>query len=97
MSVTIDAENVLWLKGRARLAGGNVSDTLDKLLTQARTGRAQLGRPPSVVGMVDLSDDPDLSKAQAAVQSMFDASIARFSVHEGRQQAKPGRRKRTRG
>ena len=44
LSVTLDAANVAWLKGRAQLSGGNVSDALDKVVTLARTGG---GAPPA--------------------------------------------------
>lgn len=77
VSVTLDEANVLWLKSRARISGGNVSDTLDQLITKARGGRAQLGPFPSVVGTVDLSDDPDLTKADAAVREWFDEWLAK--------------------
>ena len=84
LSVTLDQANVAWLKGRARLAGGNFSDALDKLVTQARTGRgAVLGTNTSVVGMVDLSEDPTLAKADAAVRDGFAEYVSRqFMVHE---------------
>lgn len=98
LSVTLDSDNVLWLKGRARIAGGNVSETLDKVITQVRTGKTYLGKPPSVVGMVDLSDDPDLSKADAAVKEMWAEYEAKFIVHEDRPRVKPiARKKRKRG
>ena len=73
MSVTLDEANVLWLKGRARIvAGNNVSELLDQLVTEARTARGG-GKPPypSVVGMVDLSDDPTLEKAEAFVKDYW--------------------------
>ena len=84
LSVTLDTANVVWLKGRARLAGGNLSDALDKLVTHARTGRGPvLGTNSSVVGLVDLSDDPKLTKADAAVREGFAEYLARqFTVHE---------------
>ena len=84
LSVTLDHANVVWLKGRARLAGGNLSDALDKLVTHARTGRgAILGTNTSVVGMVDLSDDPSLTKADAAVRDGLAEYLSRqFEVHE---------------
>jgi len=85
VSVTLDAANVLWLKGRARMSGGNVSDALDKLITQARTGAKAVGPWPSVVGMVDLGDDPDLLKADAAVKEWFAEYLAKpFEVNEDR-------------
>jgi hypothetical protein len=84
LSVTLDQANVAWLKGRAQLSGGNLSDALDKLVTHARTGGGTvLGTNTSVVGMVDLSEDPTLSKADAAVRDGFAEYISRqFMVHE---------------
>lgn len=85
LSVTLDEANVLWLKGRARIAGGNVSDALDKLITNARAGRSRpLGAAPSVVGMVDLTDDPDLSKAEAVIKEHWAEYWAKldFEVNE---------------
>ena len=77
MSVTLDEANVLWLRGRARMSpGNNVSEELDRLITKARLGRtAPSERPPSVVGTVDLGDDPDLLKADEAVRAWFAESL----------------------
>ena len=95
VSVTLDEANVLWLKGRARLSGGNVSDALDKLITSARTARAGVAGTSSVVGMVDLSDDPLLTKADAAMQAWFDEYMARpFEVHEDPPTASRPKKKR---
>jgi hypothetical protein len=84
LSVTLDQANVAWLRGRARLAGGNLSDALDKLVTHARTGRGALVcTNTSVVGMVDLVDDPTLAKADAAVRDGFADYVSRqFMLHE---------------
>ena len=73
LSVTLGAANVAWLKGRAQLSGGNVSDALDKVVTLARTGGgAPLASPnTSVIGMVDLSDDPQLERADEAIRDVF--------------------------
>jgi hypothetical protein len=98
VSVTLDENNVLWLKGRARLSsGGTLSQTLDQLITQARTGRVLPGRPPSVVGLVDLSDDPDLSKAEATVKQFWDQRHDGFAVHEEPPRPRNAKRKRRRG
>lgn len=82
VSVTLDEMNLLWLKGRARVSsGGNVSEELDKLITAARFGKA--GAAPvvtSAVGMVDLSDDPDLEKADEAVREMWDEYLENVSL-----------------
>ena len=100
LSVTLDQANVVWLKGRARLSGGNLSDVLDKVVTYARTGRGTvLGTNTSVVGMVDLSDDPTLTKADAAVRDGFADYLSRqFEVHEDpARPASSGRAKKPRG
>lgn len=100
MSVTLDAVNVLWLKGRARMSGGNVSDTLDKVVTSARLGKtAHVGGATSVVGMVDLKDDPDLLKADGFVRAWFDEYLSRpFEMNEDPPQARrPVRAKKKRG
>lgn len=97
VSVTLDEANVLWLKGRARISGGNVSETLDQLITRARGGRAQLGPFPSVVGMVDLKDDPDLLKADAAVREWFDEYLSKqelFVFEDAPRLAAPKRQRR---
>ena len=84
LSVTLDTANVAWLKGRARLAGGNVSDALDKVVTLVRTGAgAPLGGAnTTVIGMVDLSDDPLLEKADQAVRDGFADYLSPSQVHE---------------
>jgi hypothetical protein len=86
ISVTLEAENLTWLKGRVG-AGSNrsVSDLLDQLVTAARTS-GHLAPPRSVVGTIDIDDgDPELEDADAAVQTMFDVSLARPAlVRDGR-------------
>lgn len=99
MSVTLDESNVLWLKGRARISGGNVSDALDKLVTNARMGKGPgLGSPISVKGMVDLTDDPLLEKADGVVRAWFDDYLAKpFEVHEDSPTARRPAQKKKRG
>lgn len=101
LSVTLDAANVLWLKGRARIShNNNVSTLLDSLVTQARFGKSTPPASiPSVVGMVDLSDDPDLSKADAAVKAMWDEYFERASLlnEQAPGYRKTATRKRKRG
>jgi hypothetical protein len=83
VSVTLDEANVLWLKGRARMSGGNVSEALDRLVTQARTGGTTDGTWKSLVGTIDLGDDPDLLKADEVVRSWFTHSLQQpFEVNE---------------
>jgi Arc/MetJ-type ribon-helix-helix transcriptional regulator len=78
VSVTLDRENLLWL--RARVARGrrrSLSDALDELITQARR-EGPAGDARSVVGTVDIAaDDPGLERADAFLQAEFDASLER--------------------
>ena len=108
ISVTLDIDNLLWLKGQT--ASGkrrSVSDTIDALLTAARTG-GHSGTTSSVVGTVDIAaDDPDLDQADAYVRRELEASLARgLIVRESRAtyaaspSTKPGkaaRRRKPRG
>jgi hypothetical protein len=95
VSVTLDEANVMWLKGRARLSGGNVSDALDRMITQARTGGRTSGAWTSVVGTIDLGDDPDLLRADEAVRGWFAESLERpFEAHEDRPGVRPPARPR---
>ena len=80
ISITIGEDNLLWLKGQAGArAGGSVSDVLDRLVQEARTGgRTDAAAIRSIVGTVDLPpDDEDLAGADAYVRTLFDRSVAR--------------------
>ena len=105
ISVTLDADNLLWLKGQT--ASGkrrSLSDTLDALVTAARAGAHGGTTSRSVVGTVDIStDDPGLDQADAYVRSEVEASLAHgLIVRESRatyaapSAAKPGRAARRR-
>jgi len=78
ISVTLDADNLLWLKGRAGAAGiRSVSELLDQIVSAARTS-GQVGPSRSVVGTIDLdAGDPWLEGADEAVRGIFDASLRR--------------------
>lgn len=99
--MTLDEANVLWLKGRARLTGGNVSEALDRLITQERTGGKTTGAWTSIVGTIELGDDPDLLKADEAVRTWFADSLRRpFEVNEDRPASRSGKvpgKKKSRG
>ena len=87
ISVTLDLDNLLWLK--AQTASGkrrSVSDTLDALITAARTGAYGATASRSVVGTVDIAaDDPGLDRADAYVRSAIEDSLARgLAVQESR-------------
>jgi hypothetical protein len=78
ISVTLDAENVTWLKGRAGAAGlRSVSELLDRIVSAARAS-GRVGPARSVVGTIDIdAADPLLEKADAAVRAMFETSLGR--------------------
>ncbi len=79
ISLTIEETNLLWLKGRARvMAGGSVSEAVDQLVAEARAGRLGATEPSrSVVGTIDLAQDPLLTDADAAIRAVFAGSLAR--------------------
>ena len=84
ISVTLGAENLLWL--RARTTGTkrrSLSDLLDEIVTAARVA-AHGDSIRSVVGTVDIPpDDPDLERADALLRAEFEASLARpILLHE---------------
>jgi hypothetical protein len=103
ISITLEAGNVAWLKGRAGAAGDSVSGLIDQLVTAARQGHC-VGEARSVAGTIDIdSSDPLLERADAALQAAFDASLGRpLAVREARAAytSKPARkssRQRPRG
>jgi hypothetical protein len=76
ISVTLEADNVLWLKGRTGAAGArSVSELLDRLVTAARQS-GEVGPPRSVVGTIDIDPrDPMLEHADEAVRYVFESSL----------------------
>ena len=80
LSVTLEENNILWLRGRTSAAGfRSISDTLDRLVTEARTsGRMADASLRSVVGTIDIApSDPLLQTADAALRDEIDASLQR--------------------
>ena len=78
--MTLDEANLLWLKSRTvATKGRSVSETLDDLVTAARTsGSTAAVGMRSVAGTVDIaSDDPDLNRADAYLYELVDASLKR--------------------
>ena len=95
ISVTLETDNLAWLRGRARAADRSVSATLDLLVSEARSGRASVDAR-SVVGTISIAaHDPDLSAADAVVRSIFGASLARDEAARGA--SLPRHVRRTRG
>jgi hypothetical protein len=101
ISVTLDADNVTWLKGRAGATGvRSVSELLDRLITAARhTG--DVGPSRSVVGTIDIdATDPMLERADKAVRYAFESSLSRPFIARERSPeygVSPVRRKKRRG
>jgi hypothetical protein len=84
ISITLSADNLVWLRGRVGAAGlRSVSELLDQLVTAARQGKHG-GPQRSVVGTVDIDlADPTLDRADAALRRLFEQSLARpLVVHE---------------
>ena len=78
ISITLEADNLTWLKGRAGAPGvRSVSELLDQLVTAARTS-GDAGPSRSVVGTIDVdASDPWLEGADAAMGAIFQASLGR--------------------
>jgi hypothetical protein len=78
ISVTLETDNLVWLKAHAGATGlRSVSELIDRLVTQARTS-GMSGPVRSVVGTIDIdAGDPSLEQADSAVRAMFDASLRR--------------------
>jgi hypothetical protein len=96
ISVTLDADNLFWLKARARAGGArSVSDLLDRIVTEARA-RGIGTEVKSVVGTIEIDpSDPDLSKAKEYIRSLFAESLSRpLLVKEQRASYGRPRRKR---
>jgi hypothetical protein len=78
VSVTLAAENLLWLRGQARVSGArSMSAVLDSLVSAARTGgQVHESTIRSVVGTVRVAEaDPALVRADAAVRALFPGAL----------------------
>lgn len=74
ISVTLDPENLLWLRGQAHASHrASVSGAIDWLVSEARArGQVQAGTVRSVVGTVRIaSTDPGLRGADVAIRALF--------------------------
>jgi hypothetical protein len=104
ISVTLETENLLWLRARATATKRrSLSDLLDEIVTAARVS-SHGDSIRSVVGTVDLPpDDSDLTRARASLRAEFEASFARpILIHDQKAAYVPGRaqaprRRRTTG
>jgi hypothetical protein len=99
ISVTLQSDNVTWLKARAGAVGArSVSDLLDRLVSDAR--RSTPGAAVrSVVGTIDIAEsDPLLTGADDVLRTLFDVSLTRPTlVKESRTASRAVARKKHRG
>ena len=97
ITVTLDADNLTWLKGRARGIGArSMSELLNRLVSDARR-QGTLGEPRSVVGTVTIDpSDPLLDGADQAVRAFFAAAVKGAPRLSERPSAYRVRRTRTR-
>ena len=78
ISVTLETENLTWLRGRVGAAGlRSVSDLLDRLVADARA-KGSVGPAASVVGTIDIdAADPLLLGADDVLRAWVDKSLGR--------------------
>src|SRR4051794_26238560 len=98
ISITLNTDNVTWLRGRAGAAGvRSVSELLDQLVTAARESGGA-GHATSVVGTIDIDPrDPLLDHADEAVGALFDASLNRpLMIKEAAAPSRVGRHQKKR-
>jgi len=77
LSITLEIDNVAWLKGRAGAAGESVSEMIDQLVSAARQGHGA-AQARSVAGTIDIdASDPILEHADAALRAAFEESLGR--------------------
>jgi hypothetical protein len=98
VSVTLKADNLLWLRAQASAsARGSLSEVLDQLVTDARTsGRTDERAISTVRGTIDLpDDDPMLEEADTFIRAQFDKSLRRpIAVKEKRARHSGARKRR---
>src|SRR3972149_6726811 len=83
ISITLQDDNLLWLKSRTLATKGRrLSETLDALVTAARTsGNVPASAIRSVANTVDIADDdPNLDRADDYVRDLFKTSATRLVV-----------------
>lgn len=93
VSVTLDADNLLWLRGQAaQKKRRSLSEALDDVVTQVRLAGKATQPIRSVVGTVSFTDE-DLEAADAYVRALFEESLSRpLEVHEPRAVYKAAKR-----
>jgi len=98
ISVTLESDNLIWLRGRAVAAGRvSVSEMLDRLIREARKGASGVAGVRSIVGTLQIAaDDPELKRAGDAVRTLFTRSLDR-ALPRGRPAPVRRRSRRPRG
>jgi hypothetical protein len=83
ISVTLSPENLLWLRAQASRGHRSVSETLDRLLDDVRSGgRFRSLVPRSAVGLVRISpEDPELRHADESIRELFARSMDKNGGH----------------
>jgi hypothetical protein len=77
LSVTLEPENILWLRGRARAGGRrSLSETLDRLVTEVRVGGKAPSCVRSVVGHIRIDESKgNLAAASKTLRELFAHSL----------------------
>jgi hypothetical protein len=99
ISVTLEQDNLTWLRGRAVAAGRlSVSEMLDRLISDARTGGKGMAGARSVVGSLQIDGaDPGLARADEAIRALFARSLSRAARATRPGKARPGAGRSARG
>jgi len=100
ISVTLSQENLLWLRAQAGARGKrSVSETLDQLLEEARSGSGMKVASRSAVGMIQIApSDPELREADREIREQFRRSLDSFDIETiARRRPKPRQKKRRKG
>ena len=75
ISVTLESDNVTWLKGRAGAVGESVSEVLDQIVSAARQG-VPAGPARSVVGTIDSIPRSVAPKSRRGLPPRSDARLS---------------------
>jgi hypothetical protein len=97
VSVTLRPDNVLWLKTRVKASGGrSLSQALDEIITEARTGATALATERrSVVGNARIpASEAGLSRAAQEIRAQFRRAIGSRTEPSRATKARPASRKR---
>jgi hypothetical protein len=95
LSVTLQPENILWLRGRARADGRrSLSETLDRLVAEVRAGGKAPSLVRSVVGNIRIDESKgDLAAAGRTLRGLFATSLEKSGdlLGAGRARERKGR------